>query len=168
MKVFFMQICQNCTAITIETSPTNTAISGRSRKYWYAAPYPSSFHWWEGIKDLPWLATEQNRQRRDILALFIGSVRTSNMNSNALRRNLYAQCNNEPSCQWHVTAHACNGVSHLSDSVLEMYLHICLPFLFPPPPLYCYLGFFCVIGGQFHFSNVTLPPSTVLSSSSRR
>lgn len=54
VKVFFMQICQNCTVMTIETSPTNTAISGRSHKYWYAVPYPSSFHWWEGIKYLPW------------------------------------------------------------------------------------------------------------------
>ena len=41
--------------LTIETSPTNTAISGRSRKYWYAVPYPSSFHWWEGIRQpYPW------------------------------------------------------------------------------------------------------------------
>lgn len=57
VKVFFMQICQNCTTITIETSPTKTAIKGRTRKHWYAAPYPSSYHWYEGIKELPWEIT---------------------------------------------------------------------------------------------------------------
>jgi hypothetical protein len=50
VKTMWMTICQNCTSIVIETSPTNTAISGRSNKYWYAAPYPSSYHWWKGIK----------------------------------------------------------------------------------------------------------------------
>jgi hypothetical protein len=108
VKVFFMEKCQNCTAITIETSPTYTAISGRSRKYWFAAPYPSSFHWWEGIKTLPWEASSASQ--RDILALFIGSVKTSSPSSNAFRKNLYAHCKSDSRCQWHQTAHACNGV----------------------------------------------------------
>lgn len=50
VKYFWMGICQSCTGVVIETSPTSTAISGRNNKYWYAAPYPSSYHWWEGIK----------------------------------------------------------------------------------------------------------------------
>ena len=33
---------------------TGTAPPGRTRKHWYAAPYPSSFHYHEGIKELPW------------------------------------------------------------------------------------------------------------------
>ncbi len=28
VKTFFMQVCQNCSVITIETSPTKTAIKG--------------------------------------------------------------------------------------------------------------------------------------------
>ena len=37
VKVFFMQICQNCSTITIETSPTRTAIKGdkEARSYLY-------------------------------------------------------------------------------------------------------------------------------------
>ena len=31
-----------------------TAPPGRTRKHWFAAPYPSSFHYHEGIKELPW------------------------------------------------------------------------------------------------------------------
>lgn len=110
VKNFYMGICQNCTVLTIETSPTNTAISGRSNKYWYAVPYPSSFHWWEGIKTLPWIVNNETVARRDILSLFIGSVKTWNINSNALRRSLFSQCSAESRCQWHNTAHACNGV----------------------------------------------------------
>ena len=109
-KTFFMNICQNCTSITIETSPTNTAISGRSNKYWYAAPYPSSFHWHEGIQRYPWIANEVTHAKRDITSLFIGSVKTANVGNNGLRRILHDQCVHDSSCQWHTTAHACNGV----------------------------------------------------------
>eukprot|EP01035_Chromulina_nebulosa_P008651 gene8651-11720_t len=78
VKVFFMQICQNCSTITIETSPTRTAIKGRTRKHWYAAPYPSSFHWYEGIKELPWEITP-SAPKRNLLALIIGNCFTLNV-----------------------------------------------------------------------------------------
>jgi len=90
-KVFFMQICQNCSVVTIETSPTNTAIRGRSRKYWIAAPYPSSYHWYEGIQELPWKISPTAPQRT-LVAFFIGSVKTTQPNSNDLRKKLYNQC----------------------------------------------------------------------------
>jgi hypothetical protein len=118
VKVFWMNICQNCTGITVETSPTFTAISGRSRKYWYAAPYPSSFHWWEGIQTLPWNISGQAENERSILSLFIGSVKTSNTNSNLFRRTLFTQCENDKSCEWHQTAHACNGVVNSTSQML--------------------------------------------------
>jgi hypothetical protein len=50
-KVFLTQLCMNCSVLTVETTPTATArkyYSGKSKKWWYAVPYPSSFHWWEG------------------------------------------------------------------------------------------------------------------------
>lgn len=135
VKVFFMNICQNCTAVVIETSPTFTAISGRSKKYWYAAPYPSSFHWWEGIKVLPWevpptsgvvstaltttgVIDPKDYPERDILSLFIGSVKTANVNSNMFRKTLYSQCQQDVSCQWYTTAHACNGVVNATNQLL--------------------------------------------------
>lgn len=119
VKTFWQTICQNCTSIVIETSPTYTAISGRSRKYWYAAPYPSSFHWWEGIKTLPWSVTKEVVAQRDILSLFIGSVKTANVNSNLFRKTLYSQCGKDSACHWYTTAHACNGVSY----VVRLLLH---------------------------------------------
>ncbi|CAK9250377.1 unnamed protein product [Sphagnum jensenii] len=88
--------------------------AGRSRKYWYATPYPSSYHWHEDIKTLPWL--RRPLDERPLLALIIGSVKTSQANSNRLRKLLYTQCvdNGNSVCQWHVTAHSCSGVDEVS------------------------------------------------------
>ena len=124
VKEFYMFICQNCTVITIETSPTKTAIPGRTRKGWFAAPYPSSFHWHESIKYLPWEVPKSNSNdklkypERNILALFIGSVKPSQPASRALRQTLHAQCIRDDSCQWHETAHACNGVVNATNTML--------------------------------------------------
>lgn len=119
VKTFFMQICQNCTTITIETSPTRTAIKGRTRKHWYAVPYPSSFHWHQGITNVPWELTSSSPERT-ILALFIGSLRTSQPNSNSLRRLLFNQCKDEPSCEWHQTPHSCTGVLNATSTMLML------------------------------------------------
>eukprot|EP01041_Mallomonas_annulata_P004876 gene4876-9723_t len=115
VKEFYMNVCQNCTVITIETSPTNTAIPGRTRKSWYAAPYPSSFHWHENIKILPWNIVP----KRDILSLFIGSVKPSQPASRKLRTTLHSQCIQNPTlCHWFETLHACNGVVNASNVML--------------------------------------------------
>mmetsp|Transcript_27904 Transcript_27904/g.39638 ORF Transcript_27904/g.39638 Transcript_27904/m.39638 type:complete len:350 (-) Transcript_27904:1226-2275(-) len=123
-----LSICQNCTALTIEATPTKTStLYHRSRKYWYPVPYPSSFHWWEGIKTLPWLAEPQSRYRH-LLAVFIGSMKTLNIDSNAFRRILWIQCSqqqitsptniNGPLCQWFNTSHSCNGLINATESLL--------------------------------------------------
>eukprot|EP01038_Epipyxis_sp_PR26KG_P015177 gene15177-20443_t len=123
-RVFFMQICQNCTAITIETSPTKTAIKGRSRKYWYSVPYPSSFHWYEGIKTLPWHVSENIPYNsstptiRSILALYIGSSKVYQPASNYLRKILKNQCEQDQSCVWKNTNHSCTGVVNAITSML--------------------------------------------------
>lgn len=116
VKTFFMQICQNCSVLSIETSPTHTAIKGRTRKHWHAAPYPSSFHWHEKIEELPWAA--QYAKYRDITVLVIGSVRTSQPTSNNLRKTLWTQCERDSGCQWHKTAHSCSGVLNATGTML--------------------------------------------------
>eukprot|EP00602_Paraphysomonas_sp_CaronLab_P005728 CAMPEP_0185031692 /NCGR_PEP_ID=MMETSP1103-20130426/19309_1 /TAXON_ID=36769 /ORGANISM="Paraphysomonas bandaiensis, Strain Caron Lab Isolate" /LENGTH=408 /DNA_ID=CAMNT_0027567305 /DNA_START=255 /DNA_END=1481 /DNA_ORIENTATION=- len=116
-KMFFMNICENCTVLTIESTPNNIAISGRTKKYWYSVPYPSSYHWWEGLEERPWRVKESGA--RDILAIFIGSVKTKTASSNALRRALYSECNGRSSdCQWHSASHSCTGVLNQSDTML--------------------------------------------------
>eukprot|EP01036_Dinobryon_divergens_P031536 gene31536-40950_t len=140
VKEFWMGICQNCTALTIEATPTKTStLYHRSRKYWYSVPYPSSYHWWEGIRTFPWLA-EPQAKLRNILSLFIGSVKTLNIDSNAFRRVLWMQCtqaNNllttgtsetssmtggsltgQTVCHWYNTSHSCNGVVNNAEQLL--------------------------------------------------
>ena len=108
VKSFFMNGCENCTVLTIETSPTRTAIPGRGKKYWYAQPYPSFFHFTEGMTTYPW--DIRPLEQRDILALFIGSIRTKTPTSNRIRKLLYKQCSSSSKCIWRRTAHTCQGV----------------------------------------------------------
>ena len=109
-----MTICQNCTVMSIETAPTNIAIAGRTRKFWYSVPYPSSVHWHVGIKTPPWqqhsVASSVALPERNILAIFIGSLKTKTAHSNVLRRKLHKQCTAHDRCQWLSTAHACTGL----------------------------------------------------------
>ena len=120
-KTFFQKICNNCSALTIETTPFHIAQPGRSRKYWYAVPYPSSYHWCEGIKEYPWQV--QTPGGRDITAIFIGSVKTKTPKSTQLRRQLSKDCNKvtEKECQWHTTAHSCTGIQGNVTSPVLMY-----------------------------------------------
>jgi hypothetical protein len=133
-KVFLTQICSNCTVLTIETTPTLTSrkyYSNKSRKWWYAVPYPSSFHWHEDIKTLPWKqeagAVISPFVNRPYLAIFIGSVDTSTPRSNVVRRVLRQDCQQDsmltlsssrPRCLWFDTAHACSGVLNQTDGML--------------------------------------------------
>lgn len=120
-KVFLTQGCMNCSVLTIETSPTFTArkyYSGKSKKWWYAVPYPSSFHWWEGIKELPWISKPTDPPR-PYLAVFIGSLDTQTPHSNIVRRRMQKDCLVEPKhCKWIDTAHSCSGMVNNSNSML--------------------------------------------------
>lgn len=79
-------------------------------------PYPSSFHWHEGIQRLPW--TQEGA--RPFLSIFIGSVDTSTPRSNAVRRVARRDCLADDSgrCLWFDTAHACAGVLNQTDGML--------------------------------------------------
>lgn len=120
-KIFMTQPCQNCSVLTIETSPTFTSrkyYSNKSKKWWWAVPYPSSFHWWEGIKTLPW-AVGADDPPRPFLAMFIGSVDTQTPDSNILRRRMHADCMAEnKTCLWFETAHSCSGIVNQTDNML--------------------------------------------------
>lgn len=124
-KIFLTQVCQNCSVLTIETTPTLTSrkyYANKSRKWWYAVPYPSSFHWHEGIRTLPW--KQQGVMPRRHLAIFIGSVDTSTPRSNVLRRRMRRDCSADSSgqCLWFDTAHSCSGVLNVTDGMM-LYRH---------------------------------------------
>ena len=116
--------CQNCTVLSIETTPGLYGYDRRyGNKWWYASPYPSSFHWNENMlpEKVPWRVRSQER---DFFIFCIGSVKTLTAESTKLRRVLYNQCNDEnaaSSCMWHQISHASNGMINGTD-LMTMYL----------------------------------------------
>jgi xyloglucan galactosyltransferase MUR3 len=174
-KSFFQNICQNCSVLSIETTAAGLPIYGRNKKRWYALPYPSSYHYWEGLKSEPW----RPRGDRHTLAIFIGSVHTSNAVSNHLRQSLFSQCSDAPStdCRWFETAHSDKGVLNHSDalqlyqastfclapsgdsltrkSLFDSYLSGCIPVLFAAATLQLY---------SWHLSQADIRDTTVLIS----
>jgi len=120
--VFLTQTCMNCSVLTIETTPTNTArkyYSGKSKKWWFAVPYPSSFHLWEGIRSPSW-----ESPGRPLMAVFIGSLHTQTVASNQLRRRLFADCqreshlNSSRRCAAFDTEHTDAAMLQQSDNLL--------------------------------------------------
>lgn len=102
-------ICQNCTSLTIETTPGLVSRNSKyTKKWWFAVPYPSAFHWSENIKQNPWKYDKE----RSLFILCIGSVKTFTAESTRLRRMLFKQCNEKSDelCQWHSVSHASLGV----------------------------------------------------------
>ena len=104
--------------LSIETTPGLFAHDkGLSKKWWYAVPYPSSFHWSKLIPrgHEPWRLRSAKRPQ---LVLCVGSVQTLTPESTRLRRKLYSQCGAENAsavCVWHQIAHASNGMVNGSD-----------------------------------------------------
>lgn len=94
-RTFFENTCKNCSGVTIETSPfriSMTASYVKTKKFWTAVPYPSSFHWCEGIKELPWAAPPRATTKRHVFVMFIGSIEMATPRSSHLRRRLYKDC----------------------------------------------------------------------------
>lgn len=116
--------CQNCSILSIETTPGLYATEKRlNNKWWYAVPYPSSFHWREDLVAgrEPW---SLRAQPSSFFIFCIGSVKTLTAESTKLRRVLYNQCNEQnsaSSCMWHQIAHASNGMINGSD-LMSVYL----------------------------------------------
>lgn len=140
VKMFYQEICFNCTSLVIESSPAFLSpISGWPYKnYWYAVPYTASYHWWEGIKLWPSSVSSVSSSNggRDIFTLFIGSIKTATVAANQFRKALYDQClmaqNASLShwksdrgiiswCQWHTVTHTCHALVNHSQSLLPLY-----------------------------------------------
>lgn len=116
--------CENCTILSIETTPGLVGYDKRfGNKWWYSVPYPSSFHWSESLApgNEPWALRVKPVS---FFTFCIGSVKTLTAESTKLRRVLYNQCNEEnsaSSCMWHQISHASNGMINGSD-LMTVYL----------------------------------------------
>lgn len=110
---FLRGVCANCSVLTIETTPGGVVGDRqKNRKWWFAVPYPSSFHWNDHLRRVPW-EPYNDPAERSILVFCVGSVKTLTSSSTKLRRVMSQQCdgvNDTSVCLWHHIAHASNGL----------------------------------------------------------
>jgi hypothetical protein len=112
-ETFLRGRCANCSVLTIETAPGGIASDrDKNKKWWFAVPYPSSYHWNDHLRREPWIPYSDLAER-NMLVFCVGSVKTLTASSTKLRRLMSQQCdnaNNTNVCLWHHIAHASNGL----------------------------------------------------------
>ena len=68
---------------------------------WTSIPYPSSFHYFDGIQNIPWRYDEN--LVRNATAVFVGGGKTTNLPAKMLRDRLKNQCALRDNCKWVAT-----------------------------------------------------------------
>ncbi len=68
-------------------------------------PFPAAYHWWDGIKNLPWAVTPETQRQRNLTAVYLGSTQTLNPIHTKIRRAVTDQCNASTHCEWVRLAH---------------------------------------------------------------
>jgi xyloglucan galactosyltransferase MUR3 len=79
-----------------------------------SVPFPSSYHWWEGIKELPWDA--KFADRRNTTVVYLGGTQTLNPDHTKIRRAMAAQCRSHAHCTWLQIGHTSTDTS-LADLI---------------------------------------------------
>lgn len=96
---FIPDMCRLCTFtcyLMNYTIPDNRYVS---------VPYPSSYHWHEGIKNPPWQLA--NAPYRNYSVVYLGSTKTSDRYglNTAIRKTVASQCQADPKCTWFQVLH---------------------------------------------------------------
>ncbi len=140
-------VCKHCRKLSIEisyhksSSPPGkkTSIAYLYDPSWLSIPYPSSYHFWERSKVLPWKTLYSNTDieaarthsrsnwpgqaslGRNITAIFVGGSHTQNDKSNAIRHRLKKQCmaDTSGSCMWIQLGKA--GHRYEQQDILSLY-----------------------------------------------
>lgn len=71
-----------------------------------SVPFPSGYHWWDGIKDVPWRYSEETASVRNMTAVYLGSTQTLNPAHTKIRRAMTTQCTASPYCHWMQIGHS--------------------------------------------------------------
>lgn len=61
-------------------------------------PFPSAYHYWDGIRRLPWQQSIPNQ--RNMTILYVGSVQTITPLNTKIRRAVSQQCEKNKECHW--------------------------------------------------------------------
>jgi hypothetical protein len=124
--------------------------------HFISVPFSSSYHWWDGIKTLPWDASRASERSKTVV--YFGGIHTVNPWNTKLRRAMAEQCEQAPSiCTWTKISHT-SSESSIASSIMiyreavfclcppgddpvrkalfDMILSGCIPVIFLPSTLY--------------------------------
>ena len=87
-------------------------------------PFSSSFHWWEGMKSLPWDLSQA--AQRNHTAVYVGSVKTLNPTNTKLRRAITQQCAADPACHWKQLGHSSQDTNIAASLTIYKHSVFCL------------------------------------------
>eukprot|EP00602_Paraphysomonas_sp_CaronLab_P005410 CAMPEP_0185021362 /NCGR_PEP_ID=MMETSP1103-20130426/4054_1 /TAXON_ID=36769 /ORGANISM="Paraphysomonas bandaiensis, Strain Caron Lab Isolate" /LENGTH=455 /DNA_ID=CAMNT_0027552847 /DNA_START=102 /DNA_END=1466 /DNA_ORIENTATION=+ len=92
-----------------------------------SVPFPSSYHWWDGIKTIPW--DDSTASERTIPALYIGATQTLNPDHTKIRRAMAAQCQAHANCTWLQISHSSmdNSLKDFISSYRRSVFCLCPP-----------------------------------------
>lgn len=103
--MFMMNFCKHCTITCYWMDP---AIPEHR---FISVPFPAAYHWWDGIKNVPWDVTDANLKARTNMAVYLGSTQTLNPHHTKIRRAMAQQCLDHDQCDWLQIAHSSKDMS---------------------------------------------------------
>lgn len=95
---FMQHFCAKCSFTSYWMDPT------KAENRFISTPFPSAYHWWDGIKNLPWDLSLSNK--RNFTAVYLGSTQTLNPYHTKIRRAMANQCNQSSECHWLRISHS--------------------------------------------------------------
>ena len=98
--LFMRDFCARCTFTCYWMDPQ------KAENRFVSMPFPSGYHWWEGIRRLPWQYSDEGARNRTMTAVYVGSTQTLNPAHTKIRRAMTTQCNASAECHWMQIAHS--------------------------------------------------------------
>lgn len=97
--LFMRDFCAKCSFTCYWMDPQ------KAENRFISVPFPSGYHWWEGIQSLPWQYDAASAKNRTMTAVYVGSTQTLNPAHTKIRRAMTTQCNASAECHWMQIAH---------------------------------------------------------------
>ena len=97
--LFMKEFCARCSFTCYWMDPQ------KAENRFVSVPFPSGYHWWDGIKSLPWQWDAERARNRTLTAVYVGSTQTLNPAHTKIRRAMTTQCNASTECHWMQIAH---------------------------------------------------------------
>lgn len=115
---FMMRFCEKCTFTCYWMNYTLTD------NRFVSIPFPSAYHWWNGIKNIPWDIA--NASNRTLKAVYVGSTLTITPYHTKIRRAMTGQCKQEKGCHWSKIFHSSTDTRFVDFVTIYKKAEFCL------------------------------------------